>query len=160
MICDIRKVENMRFTDYIADKLYEMAFRQLFALEKIEEQTPGALVHILKCFLMPDSREISHWLDEIEAFTSRMDGYGEVKPDSKRISYNNIIKQTQKKVSYDSVKKKIPYLERKYRKKFNKNEVDIAISKTLDLMRDIFLDISKDEYDMAKYADILDVKGA
>lgn len=150
----------MKFTDYIVDKLYEMAFEQSFALDKIEEQVPGVITHILCCHLMPDSRDISHWIDEIAAFTGKMDDYCDVKTKSGRISYANLINGVHPKLTPEWVKKKIPFIERKYKRKFSKENVNDAIEKAIDIMHDIFLDMASNKFDIEKYVKILNTKEA
>lgn len=148
----------MRFGDYVKNKLYEMAFEQAFALDKIEEQVPGAIIHILCCHLMPHSRDIPHWIDEIAAFTGKMDDYCDVKTKSKRISYANLVSGVHPKLTPEWVKKKISFIERKYKRKFSKEDVNVAIEKTIDIMHDMFLDMANNKFDIENYVEILSTK--
>ena len=73
----------MRFGDFI---LFEMAYHQDKAIEKIEDLFPQLTRHILKVWLMPKSRDYRHWLGEITNWLGMIEGFSRVKTPSKRIS--------------------------------------------------------------------------
>lgn len=132
----------MKFTDYI----YEMAFRQKTALENIEALVPETIVHILKCRLMPDSREIPHWLNEIKAFTKKMNVYSNTKTKSGKLSYANLIKQCSVEMSFEEILKEIPDIEWEYNTQFSDSAAKDAINFAIEIMSGVFLDISQNNF--------------
>lgn len=132
----------MKFTDYI----YEMAFRQKTALENIEALVPETIVHILKCRLMPDSREIPHWLNEIKAFTKKMNVYSNTKTKSGKLSYANLIKQCKTEMSFEEILKEIPDIEWEYSTRFSDSDAKDAINFAIEIMSGVFLDISQNNF--------------
>lgn len=136
----------MKFSDYLKSKLWEMAFSQEHALDKVEELAPKTIEHILKCRLMPDSREIPHWLNEIKAYTEKMDDYCDVKTRTGRPSYANLLNKLEVKLKYEKVAKKIPNIELEYSKKFKPSEVRKAIEFTISQMQEILKELSQDTF--------------
>lgn len=132
----------MQFFDYI----YEMAFRQKNALENIEALVPETIVHIMKCRLMPNSEGIPHWLDEIRAFTKKMNVYSNTKTKSGKLSYANLIKQCKVEMSFEEVLKEIPDIEWEYNTRFSDSVVKDAINFAIEIMKGVFLDISQNKY--------------
>ena len=80
----------MRFGDFI---LFEMAYLQDKAIEKIEDLFPQLVRHILKVWLIPKSRDYKHWLNEIENWLELIEGFSRVKTPSKRISLRKFKKE-------------------------------------------------------------------
>lgn len=132
----------MKFTDYI----YEMAFRQKNALENVEALVPETIVHILKCRLMPDSVDIPHWLNEIKAFTKKMNVYSNTKTKSGKLSYANLIKQCEIEMSFSEVLKEIPDIEWEYNTRFSDTDAKEAINFAIEIMKCVFLDISQNNF--------------
>lgn len=140
----------MSFKEYICQKLWEMAFEQAHAQEKIEELVPETAEHILKCRLMPDSRDVPHWFNEIKKWTDKMDGYADTKTKRGRISYSILLKECGKKISAPKLSKVVKGLEWEYNTKFNAENSESAINFTTELMKEIFYDLSQDNYDWLK----------
>jgi hypothetical protein len=75
----------MRFKEF----LFEFAFEQSKALEKIEEIIPQLSIHLAKCLAMPKSRDLNHWKTEIRSFIFKIDNFANIKTKSKRIKKKN-----------------------------------------------------------------------
>lgn len=149
----------MKFCDYICDKIYEMAFRQAHSLEKIEELVPETIVHILKCRLMPDSRDLKHWLKEIKKWTDKMNVFSNTKTKSGRLSYENLLLQCKVEINPDTIIKEIPGLEWEYEVTFEEKDVLTAINFTTEFMKEIFYDLSQNNYDWLKYCRKIEIEG-
>ena len=62
-----------------ANFIFEMAYKQDRAIEKIEDLLPQLSLHILKVWLMPESRDREHWIKEIENWLNLINRFSRVK---------------------------------------------------------------------------------
>lgn len=65
----------MKFSEFI----YEMAFPQSRALQKIEEQLTQLSMHFLKTWMKASSRDYNHWRNEIINYLNRINDYSRIK---------------------------------------------------------------------------------
>ena len=79
----------MTFSEF----LYEMAFPQSKALQKIEELLSQLSIHFLKCWIIPNSRNYNHWRGEIINFLGRINDYSRVKTKRGLIDRKNFDKE-------------------------------------------------------------------
>lgn len=98
-----------------------MPYYQSKGLEKIEDQIPQLTLHILKVWLMPDSRDYEHWIDEIANFLVIMDSGANVKTRRGRLSHNTIVKEYKALITEQRVKNAFNRINRSYEKSFKYN---------------------------------------
>ena len=107
----------MRFLDFIC----EMPYYQNKSLELIEGRIRQLSNHILKVWLMPESRDYGHWIKEIRNCLEIMDDSADTKTRNGRISHKALVKEFKNKIREQRVKNSIAGINADHSKNFKYN---------------------------------------
>lgn len=119
----------MKFTDFI----FEMAYNQNRAIEKIEDLLPELSKHILKVWLIPESENYKHWISEIKNWVDKISDYSRVKTPFGVIKYSKFKKEFGGYFDTKYVSNKLEVLKSNY----NLGIVDVKkLSKNMDAIYD------------------------
>ena len=136
----------MKFSDWI----FEMAYRQSRAIEKIEDLLPMVSIHILKCELMPDSIDGNHWLSEIKNWFRKINDFSFTKTKSGKISYKVFEKEFGIKLETRHLKKYVEEIEDEY-EEFDALIIDKAVLRTQEILKWFFKVVSEDTYSWKEF---------
>lgn len=130
----------MRFLDFLTEN------RDLqSAINRIEDQIPQLSAHIIKVWVMPESRDFNHWINEIKNYTQIIDDSADVKTRFGRIRKTLMLKELQQKLSVNRVTRYIRTIEDKYNIRI---PGILEIRDNLEALYNDFFDyIEKDSYE-------------
>lgn len=144
----------MKLLDYI----FEFAYEQNSALEKIEDKMPQLSAHLIKVLVFEDDINQKHWRAEILTFIDSIDNYCDIKSKNRRISAKTIKKSLSNTLEDRYFEKILKKLYRNYDTKLfpaDKTNKQILFDSLREFYDNLFVWLEKDVINDDEILDLL-----
>lgn len=130
----------LNFKDFLTEDFYFQ-----ISLNKIESLIPEFTEHLLKVWIMPESRVYLHWKNEISNYAKQINTFADVKTKFGRIRKNLILKNIEKKLSLKRIENHLKDLKFDYKCDIMQS-ADFYTEKIKEFYDLFFTDIENDNF--------------